>query len=415
MNVAAARIGPLSPATLLLRDPRPLPKTWWGELWRFGAVALTGVVFTGVVIGDSTATDVQPSDQRVAVDLLLGIVALLCLPARRRFPLPTAVVTSLLTVASAGAIPASAVAIISLATHRRIPPLLVAAVPAVAAGVTYESLITPEALRLPWTVVLALSVALYVTSVAIGLYIGARRDLVVSLRERAETAEREQAGRVLAARSGERARIAREMHDVLAHRISLVAMHAGALAYRQDLTPEETRQAAEVIRDNAHQALGELREVLGVLRSDAPEALDATAAEPPQPSLTALDALVEQERRAGSRIHLTVDADVAALTPTVSRNAYRILTEALTNTRKHAAGHSVNVTVRGDPAAGLTLRVASGLPTSPAPHPVPGAGLGLIGIRERAQLSGGRLAYGPEEGCFVVDAWLPWAGEGRRG
>lgn len=439
MNLAAARIGPLSASSLLWRDAHPLPTTWWGEIWRIGAALLTGLVFLGVVAGDASMADVPQADERVARDLVLGVAALLCLPARRRFPLPTALVTSLFTVVSASAIPASAIAIISLATHRRVPPLVVAAVPAVAAGMLYESLVTPEPIRLPWSVNLALSVAFYVTAVAIGLYIGARRDLLVSLRERAETAEREQAGRVLAARSAERARIAREMHDVLAHRISLVAMHAGALTYRENLTREETREAAEVIRDNAHQALGELREVLGVLRSDAPEALDATAAEPPQPTLTALDDLVQQESRTGARVHLTVGADLAAVPSTVSRNAYRILTEALTNARKHAPGHAVSVAVSGDPASGLTLRATNGLPTSPddpAANPaagpsvghvpgaglvqgaglVPGAGLGLIGIRERAQLSGGRLTYGPDGlGCFVVEAWLPWTGEGSRG
>ena len=101
---------------------------------------------------------------------------------------------------------------------------------------------------------------------ATGMYIGARRELVASLHDRAERAEREQALRVEQAQANERARIAREMHDVLAHRMSLVAMHAGALAYRTDLSPEQTRHAAEVIQANAHRALADLREVLGLLR-----------------------------------------------------------------------------------------------------------------------------------------------------
>ena len=104
------------------------------------------------------------------------------------------------------------------------------------------------------------------SSTAVGLYIGARRELIATLRDRADRAEREQAMRVAQARTNERARIAREMHDVLAHRISLVAMHAGALGYRTDLSRDETKRAADVISQNAHQALVDLREILGVLR-----------------------------------------------------------------------------------------------------------------------------------------------------
>nr|WP_277352171.1 histidine kinase dimerization/phosphoacceptor domain-containing protein [Knoellia sp. DB2414S] len=155
---------------------------------------------------------------------------------------------------------------------------------------------------------LALGILSVAVCVALGFYIGTRRALLASWRERAETAEREQASRVAEARANERARIAREMHDVLAHRISLVAMHSGALAYRTDLSRQETSQAAEVIRDNAHLALTELREVLGVLRLDnAPDDPADAAVERPQPTLADLAELLEEARSAGARLTATVD------------------------------------------------------------------------------------------------------------
>ena len=149
----------------------------------------------------------------------------------------------------------------------------------------------------PWYVNLALGVFVAGIGIAVGMYIGARRELVATLQDRAERAEREQALRVAQAQAHERTRIAREMHDVLAHRMSLVAMHAGALAYRDDLTPTETRETAEIIQANSHRALADLREILGVLR-DAEEG----APHRPQPTLADVDTLVDDERAAGARI-----------------------------------------------------------------------------------------------------------------
>ena len=131
-----------------------------------------------------------------------------------------------------------------------------------------------------------------------GMYIGSRRELIWTLRNRAERAEAEQELRVAQARSQEQARIAREMHDVLAHRISQISMHAGALAYREDLTPEEMRASAEVIRDKAHEALTDLRGVLGVLRDGSTgERLPA-----PQPTYADLPGLVAEARESGLRV-----------------------------------------------------------------------------------------------------------------
>ena len=138
--------------------------------------------------------------------------------------------------------------------------------------------------------------------VAIGLYLGARRDLIASLHDRAERAEREQALQVSTARAGERTRIAREMHDVLAHRMSLVAVHAGALAYRTDLSAAETRETAAIIQANSQRALADLREILGLLR-DTERGIDVTDHRP-QPTLGDLDSLLDDERAAGAHVTL---------------------------------------------------------------------------------------------------------------
>ena len=128
-----------------------------------------------------------------------------------------------------------------------------------------------------------------------GLFVRVQRELVLSLRERAERVEAEQRLRVEQAREAERLRIAREMHDVLAHRVSLLSLHAGALEFHPDASAEEVAEAAAVIRASAHAALEELREVIGVLREGAP----GTGAEPPQPTLAEIPALIEESRAAG--------------------------------------------------------------------------------------------------------------------
>nr|BFE88647.1 hypothetical protein GCM10020093_112480 [Planobispora longispora] len=133
-----------------------------------------------------------------------------------------------------------------------------------------------------------------------GMLVRARRQLVVSLRERAERAEAEAELRVEGARRLERERIAREMHDVLAHRLSLLSVHAGALEYRPDMPTDDVAKAAGVIRSGAHQALQDLREVIGVLRLGGEE----TAPDRPQPTLSDLSALVEESREAGMDVRL---------------------------------------------------------------------------------------------------------------
>ncbi|WP_436774923.1 sensor histidine kinase [Yinghuangia sp. YIM S09857] len=259
--------------------------------------------------------------------------------------------------------------------------------------------------------------------------------LVRSLEARARQAENEQRLRVDEARHLERERIAREMHDVLAHRISLLAVHAGALEFRAGASPEEAR-AAGVIRQCAHDALEDLRDVIRMLRTDetSPGEDDAGESDRPQPTLADLPALIEQSRRAGAVVEFafapvgergaaaqgpaaeegvdrTDGTDPAAVPASLGRHAYRIVQEGLTNARKHALGEPVRVRVDTAGRSGLRIEIVNPLPTTlSAPgDPIPGAGAGLIGLAERVTLAGGRLEHGPGRGEFRLRAWLPWS------
>jgi signal transduction histidine kinase len=229
-----------------------------------------------------------------------------------------------------------------------------------------------------------------------GLFVRARRQLVQSLREQAGRASDE-------ARAAERRRIAREMHDVLAHRLSLLSVHAGALEFNSDAPAEEVAETAGVIRESARAALEDLRGVIGVLREDTTESLT----QPPQPTLADLPALVEESRAAGMRVTTRIEPGTTPVPDAAGRTAYRIAQEGLTNARKHAPGAAVALTVD---ATGTQLRVEvrSLAPVAVASLPLPGAGTGLIGLTERVTLTGGELEHGVDpDGAFVLRALLP--------
>lgn len=242
--------------------------------------------------------------------------------------------------------------------------------------------------------------ALIAGAIGWGLFRRARRQLIDSLRERAERAEAEAALQAERAQQRAREEIAREMHDVLAHRLSLLSVHAGALEFNPAASTAEIERAAGVIRDSAHQALRDLRDIIGVLRTP-----DTSGR--PQPTLDDVTRLIETSRQAGMTIDYVLEA-VDAPTAT-GRTAYRIVQEGLTNARKHAPEEAVRVTVSGGPGTGLTVLVHNSL--SNADSGIPGAGQGLIGLAERATLAGGRLEHGRMGAEFQLAAWLPWPDE----
>jgi signal transduction histidine kinase len=251
-----------------------------------------------------------------------------------------------------------------------------------------------------WTAIFIVIIGLW------GMVVRSRRQLVQSLRDRAERAETEQQLRVAQARQMERTRIAREMHDVLAHRISLLSLHAGALEINPAATPEEIAAAAGVVRASAHQALQELREVIFVLRAEEPA---DDQPERPQPTLGGLAALADESRAAGTKVRLEVGVEPAVVPSGTGRTAYRIVQEGLTNARKHAPGTAVRVAVGGAAGTGLTIEIRNPWPVGDRPASIPGTGTGLVGLAERAALTGGRLTHGrTQDGHFTLSAWLPW-------
>ncbi|RAY14051.1 histidine kinase [Actinomadura craniellae] len=368
-------------------------------------LAVTGVgVLLGafLLLGELSDSELRmPLTERLAWEAFVGGAASLAvLLFRRSRPVALALVMIPFGLNSSLSIAMTALAMFGVAVHRSWR--VTAAVGGTNAAVivtlfSLDSSAPPERLE-GILVILLMNAVLLVT----GMLVRSQRQLVGSLRERARQAEEEQRLRVEEARHLERERIAREMHDVLAHRISLLAVHAGALEYRQD-APESERRAAGVIRQCAYEAMEDLREVLGMLRQDPADP------ERPQPTLADLPRLIEESRAAGADIALD-DRLEQEPPPRIGRHVYRIVQEGLTNVRKHAPGAGTRVALGGGPATGVTVEVRNALPPGPAHSPMPGAGAGLIGLRERIDLLGGRLEHGPtQEADHLLRAWLPWS------
>lgn len=198
----------------------------------------------------------------------------------------------------------------------------------------------------------------------------------------------------------ERARIARDLHDVVAHHVSAIAVQAESARLTTEGLPDEGKAHLEAIGNTARDALGKMRRLLGVLREDAQREPERD----PQPGLARLDELVDTARSAGTPVRLTLEGRVNALPPGVDLCAYRILQEALTNARRHAPGAAVDIELEYGPDA-LRLRVRDHGSAQLSPD---ADGHGLLGMRERAIMVGGTLTVGPAEGGgFAVDAVLP--------
>ncbi|MGW0766201.1 sensor histidine kinase [Streptomyces sp. NPDC002676] len=201
----------------------------------------------------------------------------------------------------------------------------------------------------------------------------------------------------------ERTTIARELHDVVAHHMSVVAIQAEAAPYRVENPPPELEKAFVTIRENAVAALTELRRVLGVVRAEDYEAPDA-----PQPALADLDALLANVREAGLEVEKVVTGAVRELPQGVELSAYRIVQEALSNTLRHAPGAGARVEI-GYVLGGLGLRVVNGPPPAPSLiKPSPGAGHGITGMRERVSMLNGEMTAVPTaDGGYEVTVFLP--------
>jgi signal transduction histidine kinase len=372
--------------------------TRWDHVWRY-AIA---VVISGLAWGEIAYHEWQNGSPWFWVDLAAGVASFPLAHFRRRWPMTIALVLTLFGLFSMSSAGPAVLAVVSLFTRRNLRQIIPIALLNIVCGQLY-TMWQPAGNNDPAWVAFTFNVVITVAIVAFGMYIGSRRELVWTLREQARRAEAEQELRVERAQSAERERIAREMHDVLAHRISLVTMHAGALAYRTDLPPEQVRETAKLIQTKAHEALSDLRHVLGILRGE-----DGVS-DRPQPTLADLDTLMEEARTSGMVVDYNDRLNGSRPSEQVGRTVYRIVQEALTNARKHAAGTHVSVTVEGAPAKGVTVVVGNAKPVGVASRlATSGSRLGLVGLSERAALTGGTLSIDETDRSFTLRGWLPW-------
>lgn len=385
------------------------PSTQRPSAWKTAgitsAAAVVGFAVFLVVQGSTLPADdgdPMPFLGWMFLDFVLGLTALGLLPvALRRSPVGAGLAIIALSSFSSLAMVPACLAIIEIAALRR-HRALAAATAVFAAAVAADVVVHPVD-DMPWWAVPAVTLGVLLVLVLIGLNRGARRALIVSLRHEAQSARREQDARADQARLAERTRIAREMHDTLAHRLSLISMHAGALEYRGDLDRDTIRATAGVLRDTAQKAARELRTVLSVLREE-------TADTSPQPTVHSIPALVETVRAAGTDVTLHLDpplqSDAAdSLDDSTSRHLYRVVQEGLTNAQKHAPGVPVTVRLTGAPGQGITVTLSNPVSASVPPA---SDGLGLVGLAERARLANGSFESGVRDGVYTTEVQVPW-------
>jgi signal transduction histidine kinase len=345
-------------------------------------------------------TEVFSSSER-AVAAAAGLVMTLSLAWRRRAPLVV------LALAFATSVLANVVAVLDAATTSAIAVVVAVysvgvhteRVRAAVGGLGVAALIAANAAGQ-----FSLGDLLFIAMIVGGAWLAGRamryrRERERTLERRTVDLEREREEKARAAVAEERVRIARELHDVVAHAISVIVLQARGARRSLATDPEETREALDMIEATGSEALAEMRRLLGMLRSD-----DEEIALAPQPSLRYLDALAAQVREAGLPVDLSVEGEPIELPPGVDLSAYRIVQEALTNALKHAGPTSARVVVRYA-KDDLELEIAD---TGAGAVASDGEGHGLVGMRERVALYGGRLEAGPRDGGgFAVRARLP--------
>ncbi|KRC62441.1 hypothetical protein ASE14_00965 [Agromyces sp. Root81] len=358
---------------------------------------VAGVVWVIVVALDAS----ELGEPLPALELLTGLFVSALLVLRRRAPVSVAVAAILGSAFAPTAGGAAFLAVFSLAVHRSPRWTLPFGVAFVLASVVSS---IPRA---GWSADSAgqiiFSVVLSALAIVGGSMVRHRRRLILSLFELARSAEAVERARTDQVRATERALLAGEMHDVLAHRMSLVAIHAGALEYAVDLPPDDVCRAAGVIRAGVHQTLVDLRDIIGVLRDDSTD-LDTLG---PPPTLAEVHVLFEESESAGTPVDALIHIDEVrdAVPRQVDRTAYRVVQEGLTNARKHAGTAPVSVVIRGSVREGLAVQISQ--PLIPGESALPGSESGLLGLSERAVLVGGSIEYGRRGDDFVLSAHFP--------
>ncbi|QNP72232.1 sensor histidine kinase [Streptomyces roseirectus] len=430
---------------------------WWWERWRGAALDLGLGFASAVECGVEGTKFARDAGIPLWAGVVFGVLAGSVLVVRHKWPIAVVLVAIAITPAQMGFL-MGLVGLYTLAATE-LPRRIIGSL----AGMSLVGMLVVTFVRLKqgpatganlnvgdWAVpVVSIAAALGVTAppVLLGLYVGARRRLMESLRERADSLERElqllaerAEERAEWARGEERTRIAREMHDVVAHRVSLMVVHAAALQAVARKDPEKAVRNAALVGDMGRQALTELREMLGVLRSGgertgamgaagvtgaagAPPlaAVSAAAAaaasraveEGEGPCLADVEELVGQSAAAGMVVALSVDGEVRTYLAEIEQTAFRVVQEALTNVHKHAAGAKTYVRL-AHRAEEIAMQVENEPPPevlSAGAARLPSGGNGLVGMRERVVALGGVFVSGPTEaGGFRVSAVIPLRG-----
>jgi signal transduction histidine kinase len=345
-----------------------------------------------------------------ALGYLLTIVGSGALAFRRHHPIPAYAVSLVATMCfSLSEYPENGLPIatlIALYTVASIVPRMQAAIAAAAAAAVIMFLTAVGAQGLDAAGAVG-NLAIFGTGYAFGSYMRVRRDYTEQLELRAKDLEENQRREAEQAVAEERLRIARELHDVVAHAMSVVAVQSGVAAHVIDQQPDEARTMLQNINATSREALDEMRRMLGVLRADGDDGQLELA---PAPSLGDLRSLVSSIESTGVDVELSVDGDAPDLAPGLDLTAFRIVQEALTNVVKHAGQASVAVRVRygADELAVVVEDDGRGAAAAPV-DAVGGGGHGLVGMQERVDLFGGSLAAGPRAGGgFRVAATLPY-------
>ncbi|MFF9771684.1 sensor histidine kinase [Streptomyces sp. NPDC014636] len=429
---------------------RALTGPWWWARWRSAVLDGALASVSAVECAAEGIPFAREAGIPASVGIVFGLVAGAVLLVRRKWPLAVVLVAIAITPAEMGFL-MGVVGLYTLAAcelPRRVIGSLAGMSLLGTAIVTFvrvrQDMARGDLTLGDWFVPFAaVTTALGLTAppVLLGLYVGARRRLMESLRERADSLERElqllaerAEERAEWARNEERTRIAREMHDVVAHRVSLMVVHAAALQAVARKDPEKAVRNAVLVGDMGRQALTELREMLGVLRAgegagrrsavvplaavgeaaaeaaSRAAAVEAGAAE--GPCLSELEELIGQSAAAGMVVDLSVEGEVRSYVAEIEQTAYRVVQEALTNVHKHAAGAKTYVRL-----AHRVSEIAMQVENEPPPEPasasaagLPSGGNGLVGMRERVVALGGVFVSGPTDaGGFRVSAVIPAA------
>ncbi|MEU6906188.1 histidine kinase [Streptomyces coeruleorubidus] len=415
---------------------------WWWDRRRSALFDVSLAVVSALECGAEGIPFARDAGVPEAAGVVFGVVAGSVLLVRRRWPIAVVLVSIAITPAQMGFL-MGVVGLYTLAAcelPRRIIGSLAGMSLVATLIVTFvktrQDMVRGDLDLGDWFVPFAaitMSLGFTAPPVLLGLYVGARRRLMESLRERADSLERElqllaerAEERAEWARNEERTRIAREMHDVVAHRVSLMVVHAAALQAVARKDPEKAVRNAALVGDMGRQALTELREMLGVLRSGGGErreraasmplaavgvaaaAAASRAADDEGPCLAEIEDLVGQSAAAGMVVDLTVEGDARSYAPEVEQTAYRVVQEALTNVHKHAAGAKTYVRL-AHRVSEIAMQVENEPSEAAASSArLPSGGNGLVGMKERVAALGGVFVSGPTDaGGFRVSAVIP--------